>query len=690
MAISLAHKSITVDVNDRNAPNVVGIVNVNDKATRYLDVTLTASGEKLTFTGCTATATFVTDGYLISDSVACTLNSTADVITVPLENFNSTSGFLAIEIKIANGEMQVLNTPLTLKVMVTPSLAENSKINNKSAGSFVEISREVATARGGSNSLGTRLDTVDTNLAKKADKTNTLAGYGIINAYTKTETLNLLAKKADVNSVYSKTETDNSLQEKADKAEVTNHLSKLKEDLGEQQTEYNGMIKFQQGVIDGNEVKYNKTRVAVTELPQKWVSVTASDGYDIRAAVYNASGALLGYNLSENVWSERTIFKSALKQLYPDFSYAWLQIRKNDNSSMTLNDATKSISFILFPLENKNYINALEYGFYNYGNISNDDVMRKYLENDSEKELYFPNGTYLFTKTIDVTNGCKIRMDDEAELKLSADVGNIGGHFFIFGDKSKMKRGSYIIGGRINADFGTASVVCLDSIQSARIENCTLKNANHYGIQTGRTQDLRASDFYMHGCRIVNEKYVQGAIGIYDNAYDNSFDNVTIVDFPIGIETASSKFNRVHAWLSSATFIPNSIGIILDNNPSCFTNCTIDTYHRGVVSRGNEHYEFNAVNFTYFLNTNVYTKEIAATNPPIVFHKVVMSESFTSLPILHCHGITINETGYDVKLADFKYPEDLLKKIWCSGVTQNENIINDSFTAEKRLSALGV
>ena len=39
MAISLEHKSITVDVNNRNAPNVVAIANVNDKAVRYLDVT---------------------------------------------------------------------------------------------------------------------------------------------------------------------------------------------------------------------------------------------------------------------------------------------------------------------------------------------------------------------------------------------------------------------------------------------------------------------------------------------------------------------------------------------------------------------------------------------------------------------------------------------------------------------------
>lgn len=264
MAINLAHKSITIDVNDRNAPNVVGIVNVNDKATRYLDVTLTASGKKLTFADCTVTATFATDGYLISDSVACTLNSTADVITVPLENFNSTSGFLAIEIKIANGETQVLNTPLTLKVKVTPSLAENSKINNESIGSSADISREVAAARGGQRSLGIRLNGIDSSVSNKADKSTVsqlsarmqtaekaLTGkennsnkvisrtditdsstnypsikyldnyyYDANEIYSSEETDELLGNKADSNSVYSKVETDNSLGEKADKAEV--------------------------------------------------------------------------------------------------------------------------------------------------------------------------------------------------------------------------------------------------------------------------------------------------------------------------------------------------------------------------------------------------------------------------------------------------------------------------------------
>ena len=277
MAISLEHKSITIDVNNRNAPNVVAIANVNDKAVRYLDVTLTASGNKLTFTDCTATATFATDGYLISDSVACTINSAADVITVPLENFKSMSGFLAIEIKIANGETQVLNTPLALKVKVTPSLLDKSMINKDSVGTTAEICREVATARGKYDSLNARLNGIDSAVTNKAEKSTvsqlsarmqsaetSLTGKAnatdVANAlkakednsnkvssktditdsrvnypsieyldayyhkanelYSSEETDELLGNKANVNSVYSKTETDNLLGGKADKADV--------------------------------------------------------------------------------------------------------------------------------------------------------------------------------------------------------------------------------------------------------------------------------------------------------------------------------------------------------------------------------------------------------------------------------------------------------------------------------------
>lgn len=95
----------------------------------------------------------------------------------------------------------------------------------------IALETEIATARGGQNSLGARLDTADANLAKKAnksdidsinsrlqsteatlknkaniadvsnslakkaDKSTTLAGYGITDAYTKEKTDQKLAQK---------------------------------------------------------------------------------------------------------------------------------------------------------------------------------------------------------------------------------------------------------------------------------------------------------------------------------------------------------------------------------------------------------------------------------------------------------------------------------------------------------------
>ncbi len=237
MAISLAHKAITVDINSRNAPNLVAIANVNDKATRYLDVTLTASGKKLSFADCTATATFVTEGILISDEVICTLNSAADVITVPLDDLKSTAGFLSIEIKIKNGETQVLNTPLALKVQITPSLTDGSKINKDSVGTTAAICREVAAARGESETLGERLDnllpddvgviTTD-HMRDGSVKTNKIADATVTASKLSRDLLTLInsvvnkANTADVEKLLAlkanTSDVDTTLATKADKA----------------------------------------------------------------------------------------------------------------------------------------------------------------------------------------------------------------------------------------------------------------------------------------------------------------------------------------------------------------------------------------------------------------------------------------------------------------------------------------
>lgn len=336
MAINLAHKSITIDVNDRNAPNVVGIVNVNDKATRYLDVTLTASGKKMTFADCTVTATFATDGYLISDSVACTLNSTADVITVPLENFKSMSGFLAIEIKIANGETQVLNTPLTLKVMVTPSLAENSKINNESIGNFADISREVATARGGHDSLGARLDTADANLTKKANKSDI---DSINSRLQSTETT--LKNKANI------TDMSNGLASKADKSTTLAQLSELKNNTGDIPQILNSTVKsagfevleleWSEGVIDSATGNVGKTKnnaitdfIPVSILGNDPIYITPQNGCKVYIYKYDADKNYTGI-----------VANGATKEvvIIPDSPYYRFMLQKTDGAKFPISIA---------------------------------------------------------------------------------------------------------------------------------------------------------------------------------------------------------------------------------------------------------------------------------------------------------------------------------------------------------------
>ena len=142
------------------------------------------------------------------------------------------------------------NTPSTATPLTADNLNHMDEGIERATDGAIALETEITTARGGQNSLGARLDVVDTNLANKANKSTTLAGYGITDAYTKEKTdqklaqklnsmpfdsepknnspcyltsgtvYNALLAKADKNSAYSKTEADNLLAEKADKADV--------------------------------------------------------------------------------------------------------------------------------------------------------------------------------------------------------------------------------------------------------------------------------------------------------------------------------------------------------------------------------------------------------------------------------------------------------------------------------------
>lgn len=163
------HIHATIDINSRNEQRIAGIVNINDKKTRYLDVTIIASGEKLDLSGCTVTAIFVIDDVLVNNAVDCTV--TNNIVTIPLENFNGRYGYLSIELNIVKDGTVIVNTPIPLRIQVTSSIADSAKISEKTYGTIAETVKEVYDARGTYENLSNRFVAVNNSIESAKTET---------------------------------------------------------------------------------------------------------------------------------------------------------------------------------------------------------------------------------------------------------------------------------------------------------------------------------------------------------------------------------------------------------------------------------------------------------------------------------------------------------------------------------------
>lgn len=146
--------AVSVDVNNPIIPYNVYVASVLDSNVRYLEVTLYENGNVITLSNtATATASLVTDNVLVDDSVECTISN--NIITVPLEDLQR-HGNLDVQVTVTEGE-KVLAIPFPIQVRVTPNIAENAQIDENSLGSYAEVVREIAEARGDYETLNLRI-----------------------------------------------------------------------------------------------------------------------------------------------------------------------------------------------------------------------------------------------------------------------------------------------------------------------------------------------------------------------------------------------------------------------------------------------------------------------------------------------------------------------------------------------------
>ena len=246
--MNINHTKMTLEINSCKNYEILE-VRQGDKGSRIIDFAFTVNGETVNLASTmSAKVNATVDDVIVADGVAAVVDTKNNVVTVTLtDTMLALSGVCKMDIVLMEGDEII--TAETVCLRIGKSVINDDSKAFPGASSFADITKEVENARGSSNSLGARLDTTDANLANKTDKSTTLAGYGITDAYTKEKTDQKLAQKLNSmpfdsepknnspcyltsGTVYNslltkadKTETDDSLAEKADKVDVDTSLA---------------------------------------------------------------------------------------------------------------------------------------------------------------------------------------------------------------------------------------------------------------------------------------------------------------------------------------------------------------------------------------------------------------------------------------------------------------------------------
>ena len=156
----IPHRKLSIDINRPNQYTVDFIAHVGDKNTRYIDITLNADGEPIELEqGCAATVTYVSDGVLIEQEAECDVNGSTVIVGIDSEKVKSLrSGILEIQPKIVDGSGNIIVSQIPVLVRISPDIAEHGQIKDDSLGTYAEVVREIAAARGSYTDLKDRLD----------------------------------------------------------------------------------------------------------------------------------------------------------------------------------------------------------------------------------------------------------------------------------------------------------------------------------------------------------------------------------------------------------------------------------------------------------------------------------------------------------------------------------------------------
>ena len=166
--MNINHTKMTLEINSCKNYEILEF-RQGDKGSRIIDFAFTVNGETVNLTSTmSAKVNATVDDVIVADSVAAVVDTENNVVTVTLtDTMLALSGICKMDIVLTEGDEII--TAETVCLRVGKSVINDDSKAFPGASSIVEITKEVENARGGSNSLGARLDKTDKSIARKLD-----------------------------------------------------------------------------------------------------------------------------------------------------------------------------------------------------------------------------------------------------------------------------------------------------------------------------------------------------------------------------------------------------------------------------------------------------------------------------------------------------------------------------------------
>ena len=182
------------------------------------------------------------------------------------------------------------------------------------------------------------------------------------------------------------------------------------------------------------------------------------------------------------------------------------------------------------------------------------DAIQALIENNPNRTIYFPDGTYLLSHSIktpaDPKRSVFLKLDNYAVLKASDNwtekdaVVRLGG---IYPKNDISTNGSYygISGGIIDGN-GKANGISVDSGRETIIRDISIKNVK-IGIHIKIGANYGSSDTDIFGVNLVGTNELD-SIGILTEGHDNTITNIRAASFVIGVKLNSggNSLRNVH------------------------------------------------------------------------------------------------------------------------------------------------